>query len=99
MNVNVTKNDNVAVVAVEGRLDTISAPQLEEKITALGDDVKELTLDLSKMEYTSSAGLRVILGAQKKMNKQGSMKVTGVCDDVMEIFEMTGFSEILTIEN
>ena len=99
MEVKVENKGNEVVMKVEGRLDTMSAPQLEEKITALGEEVADLVLDLAGLDYISSAGLRVLLGAQKKMNKQGAMKVTNVKSEVMEIFEMTGFSEILTIEN
>ena len=99
MEVKVENKGNEVVMKVEGRLDTMSAPQLEEKITALGEEVADLVLDLAGLDYISSAGLRVLLGAQKKMNKQGAMKVTKVKSEVMEIFEMTGFSEILTIEN
>jgi anti-sigma B factor antagonist len=99
MEVKVENKGNEVAMKVEGRLDTMSAPQLEEKITALGEEVADLVLDLAGLDYISSAGLRVLLGAQKKMNKQGAMKVTNVKSEVMEIFEMTGFSEILTIEN
>lgn len=84
-------------VKVSGRLDTTTAPELDEELKASLDDVKELKLDLSELDYISSAGLRVLLSAQKVMNKQGSMTVTGVNDTIMEIFEVTGFSDILTI--
>ena len=83
---------------VAGRLDTTTAPQLEEEIKADIDGIKELTFDFADLEYISSAGLRVLLSAQKIMNKQGTMKVTGVNETIMEIFEVTGFSDILTIE-
>ncbi len=99
MEVKVENKGNEVAMKIEGRLDTMSAPQLEEKITALGEDVADLVLDIAGLEYISSAGLRVLLSAQKKMNKQGTMKVTNAKSEVMEIFEMTGFSEILTIEN
>ena len=79
-------------------MDTTTAPELEKCITENSDGVTELILDLKDMSYTSSAGLRVILKAQKLMNQQGSMKVTGVQNDVLEVFDMTGFSDILTIE-
>lgn len=83
---------------VEGRLDTTTAPELDEEIKAAIDDVKELVFDFSALDYISSAGLRVLLSAQKIMNKQGVMKVTNVNETIMEIFEVTGFSDILTIE-
>lgn len=83
---------------VEGRLDTTTAPELDEEIKVAIDDVKELVFDFSDLDYISSAGLRVLLSAQKIMNKQGEMKVTNVNETIMEIFEVTGFSDILTIE-
>ena len=98
MLIEVRKTETEIILDVIGRLDTTTAPSLEKTIT---DDVAEtdnLVLDLSKLEYVSSAGLRVILGAQKKMQKLGSMKVVNVCDAVMEILEMTGFADILSIE-
>lgn len=98
MQISKEKNGGVLTVSVSGRVDTATAPELEKFITENVDGVAELILDLSEMSYTSSAGLRVILKAQKMMNKQGSMKVTGVQSDVLEIFDMTGFSDILTIE-
>ncbi len=85
-------------ISVSGRVDTVTAPELESFINENTNGVTELILDLKDMSYTSSAGLRVLLKAQKLMNQQGSMKVTNVQSDVMEIFEMTGFSDILTIE-
>lgn len=98
MNITKTKNDAAVELAVEGRLDTTTAPALEAEIKALGEDVNSLVLDFEKLEYISSAGLRVLLSAQKLMNKQGAMKVKNVCDDIQEVFEITGFSDILTIE-
>lgn len=98
MNITKTKNDAAVELAVEGRLDTTTAPALEAEIKALGEDVNSLVLDFEKLEYISSAGLRVLLSAQKLMNKQGTMKVKNVCDDIQEVFEITGFSDILTIE-
>lgn len=86
------------ILHVSGRLDTSTAPELEAEITAIPADVTELTLEVSELTYVSSAGLRVLLGAQKKMNKQGSMKLTGVCEAVMEVLEITGFADILTVE-
>lgn len=86
------------VIALEGRLDTTTAPALEEELNASLAGVTDLLFDLSNLEYISSAGLRVLLSAQKTMNKQGKMAVTGVNETVSEIFEVTGFSDILTIE-
>lgn len=98
MTVNAEKNNNHVTLKIEGRLDTTTAPSLEKIINELPADVTELLLDMSQLAYVSSAGLRVLLSAQKKMNKIGSMKLTGVCEEVMEVFEMTGFSDILDIE-
>ncbi|MBQ0040509.1 MAG: STAS domain-containing protein [Clostridiales bacterium] len=89
---------NKLVIALEGRLDTSTAPNLEAELKSSLDGVEELVLDFNKLEYISSAGLRVVLGAQKTMSKQGEMKLTGVNDEVMEVFEITGFVDILTIE-
>ena len=88
----------VATLVVAGRLDTQTAPELEKELDAIVADVKELTFDMTGLEYVSSAGLRVILKAQKIMTAQGSMKLTGVSDDIMEVFDITGFLDILTIE-
>lgn len=85
-------------VRLSGRLDTTTAPQLEAELRRSVNGIKKLTLDFTEVEYISSAGLRVLLAAQKVMNRQGEMKLTGVSADIMEIFEITGFSEILTIE-
>ncbi|MBO4887701.1 MAG: STAS domain-containing protein [Firmicutes bacterium] len=85
-------------LAVIGRLDTTTAPELSAALDASLEDVKELILDLGGLEYISSAGLRVLLGAQRRMNKQGSMKLVHVNELVMEVFEVTGFSTILNIE-
>ena len=98
MTINKTKNDSALTLAVEGRLETITAPQLEAVVKTELAGITSLTFDLSKLDYISSAGLRVLLTAQKIMNKQGEMKVTGANDIVMEIFDVTGFSDILTIE-
>ena len=84
-------------LTVEGRLDTTTAPILEKTINELSDGVTELILDMNQLAYVSSAGLRVLLSAQKKMSKIGSMKLTGICDEVMDVFEMTGFADILDI--
>ncbi len=91
------ENDKL-VITVKGRVDTTTAPELEKAIFDNIDGVKELVLDLKDMPYTSSAGLRVLLKGEKAMKSQGKMTITNVCDDVMDIFEMTGFSDILTIE-
>jgi len=80
-----------------GRLDTTTAPQLEEVLKSSLDDVTELVFDLKTLEYISSAGLRVLLSAQKTMNQKGSMIVTNANDEIKEIFEITGFNDILTI--
>lgn len=85
-------------IALEGRLDTTTAPQLEEELNAGLNGVTDLTLDMEELAYLSSAGLRVILAAQKRMNRQGKMTVTHVCADIMEVFEITGFVDILNIE-
>lgn len=98
LNINKDKKGESCVYYLEGRLDTTTAPQLEADIKESIDGVSSLVMDLSKLEYISSAGLRVLLSAQKTMNKQGSMVVRNVRDEVNEIFDVTGFSDILTIE-
>ena len=98
MTVQISKNTDTAVIEIVGRLDTTTAPALEKAINEAIGDVKNLILDVKAMEYISSAGLRVLLGTQKKMQKIGSMKVTNVCEEVMKILEMTGFADILVIE-
>lgn len=91
------KKESVYTIALVGRLDTSTAPQLEAEINANLDGVTEFELDFAKLDYISSAGLRVLLAAQKIMNKQGSMKVCNVNPEIMEVFDITGFSDILTI--
>ena len=91
-------NNDAATLIVSGRLDTQTAPELENELDASLPGLKELTFDMTNLEYVSSAGLRVILKAQKAMNTQGSMKLTGVNDSIMEVFDITGFLDILTIE-
>ena len=91
-------DDQKACLTLEGRLDTVTAPDMEKEIREILPELKELTLDFEKLEYISSAGLRVLLSAQKAMNAKGTMKITHVQRDIMEIFEVTGFSDILTIE-
>ena len=98
MTIEIKKNATETIIEIAGRLDTITAPALDKTINEDIGDTKNLVLDVKGMEYISSAGLRVLLSAQKKMQKIGSMKVTGVCADVMEVFEMTGFADILVIE-
>lgn len=85
-------------IALSGRLDTITAPQLEADLKNSLPGVKHLVLDFAELAYLSSAGLRVLLGAQKQMNKQGDMLLRNVNDTISEIFEVTGFADILTIE-
>lgn len=91
-------NGTSAVLAITGRLDTQTAPQLEAELDGIVRGLQELTFDMTKLEYISSAGLRIILKAQKIMNAQGSMKLIGVNDSIMEVFDITGFMDILTIE-
>ncbi len=98
MTIEIKKNDNEAIIGITGRLDTITAPDLDKAINELKADTKNLVLDVKGMEYISSAGLRVLLAAQKKMHKSGSMKLINVCPDVMDVFELTGFLDILVIE-
>lgn len=85
-------------ISLEGRLDTTTAPELERELKGSLDGVSDLTLDFAGLEYISSAGLRVLLSTQKIMNKQGKMRIRKVNETIMEIFEVTGFSDILTIE-
>lgn len=98
LNINKNFEDGKLVIALEGRLDTVTAPDLEASLTESLDEVSELTFDMESLEYISSAGLRVLLSAQKTMNRKGSMKLVKVNDTVMEIFDVTGFADILTIE-
>ena len=98
LNINKNLNGDTLTVSLEGRLDTTTAPQLEESLRESMEGIKELILDFENLEYISSAGLRVLLSAQKNMAKQGSMKLVHVSDVIMEIFEVTGFVDILTIE-
>ena len=98
MEIKKTRNEGTLIIALEGRLDTTTAPALEAELKSSLDGVTALEMDFSQLEYISSAGLRVLLSAQKTMNNQGEMKVTHVSETIMEIFEVTGFSDILTIE-
>lgn len=97
MNITKTLEDKKLTISIDGRLDTSTAPELDEELKASLDGVEELVMDFTGMEYISSAGLRVLLSAQKVMNTQGEMIVTGANDTVMEIFDITGFTDILTI--
>lgn len=98
MIINVEIGQGKALIKLDGRLDTITAPQFESEINALPADIKELVIDMEKLEYVSSAGLRIILFAQKKMSKVGAMKIVSVCEAVMEVFEITGFVDVLNIQ-
>lgn len=97
MTINKETNGNEMVISLEGRLDTTTAPQLDEEIKKL-DGVDKLVIDLKQLEYISSAGLRILLSAQKVMNKRGGMVIRNVSDVIREIFDVTGFVDILTIE-
>ena len=98
LNIEKIKDNGNMKISLEGRLDTMTSPQLEIEVQSSLDGVDNLTFDLAKLDYISSAGLRVLLSAQKIMNKQGKMVVTNVSEDIKEIFEVTGFSDILTIQ-
>ena len=98
MTIEIKKNADTVTIEIVGRLDTLTAPALDKTLNEVIGDTKELILDVKGMEYISSAGLRVLLGTQKKMQKVGSMKVINVCEAVMDVFEMTGFADILVIE-
>ena len=98
MTIEIKKSAEETVIEIAGRLDTTTAPALDKTVAENTAGTKLLVLDLKGLEYISSAGLRVLLGAQKRMQQNGAMKVKNVCESVMEIFEMTGFADILTIE-
>ena len=98
MTIEIKKNVDELVLEITGRVDTITAPALDKTINENLEGVKTLILDLKSLEYISSAGLRVLLSAQKKMQQVGVMKVVNVCELVMEVFEMTGFADILNIK-
>ena len=89
---------NAETLALEGRLDTLTAPELETEISAILPSVQTLILDMEKLDYISSAGLRVILKTQKALEKKAGLKLTHVCNEVKEVFDITGFSDFLTIE-
>ncbi|MCR5236808.1 MAG: STAS domain-containing protein [Lachnospiraceae bacterium] len=99
MNITQNKDGSKLTMSLEGRLDTTTAPQLETELKTALDGVTELVFDIKDLAYISSAGLRVLLSAQKVMNKQGSMVIRGASEEVMEIFDVTGFVDILTIES
>ncbi len=98
MDINKKANGESLEIALTGRLDTTTAPQLDEVVKNDLNGITSLVFDLNNLEYISSAGLRVLLAAQKVMNKQGSMVVRNVKDDIMEVFDITGFADILTVE-
>lgn len=98
MTINIEKENGATVLKIEGRLDTTTAPELEKAINDEGEALKNLVLDFKGVDYISSAGLRVLLTAQKKMNVQGHMELVNVSESVMDIFEMTGFADILVIK-
>ena len=98
MTIEIKKNESTTTIELVGRLDTITAPALEKTINESVGNTENLILDFAGIEYISSAGLRVLLGAQKRLQKSGSMKLVNVSEDVMEVFEMTGFADILAIE-
>jgi anti-sigma B factor antagonist len=98
MTIEIKRNANETVIEIVGRLDTNTAPALDKTISEDILETQNLVLEMKGLEYISSAGLRVLLGAQKKMQKAGSLKLINVCDDIMEVLEMTGFADILTIE-
>ena len=98
MNISKNQNGSALTIALEGRLDTTTAPQLEAELKSALSGTTELVFDFAKLDYISSAGLGVLLSAQKVMNKQGSMKIINVNETIMEVFDVTGFVDILTIE-
>ena len=98
MTIEIKRNAEETVVELIGRLDTMTAPALDKTFNEDITDAQSIVLDMKGLEYISSAGLRVLLSAQKKMQKLGTMKLINVCESVMEVFEMTGFADILVIE-
>ena len=98
MTITKTTEGNALTVMLEGRLDTVTTPELEKELMGALDDIQELTFDFEKLSYISSAGLRVLLSSQKIMNTKGIMKVVHVNENILDIFEATGFTDILTIE-
>ena len=98
MTINKTKENDSLKIALEGRLDTLTAPKLDAEIQGALDGIKSLVFDFEKLAYISSAGLRILLSAQKVMNKQGTMVTRNAGPEIREIFDVTGFSDILTLE-
>lgn len=98
MNINRTRFGDALTIDVNGRLDTTTAPALETVLSEALEGVTDLTFNFEGLEYISSAGLRVLLAAQKRMNRQGAMRVKNVCGEIREVFDITGFSDFLTIE-
>ena len=98
MTIEIKKCSEETVIEIVGRLDTVTAPALDKTVSEDIGDTTNLVLDMKSVEYISSAGLRVLLSAQKKMQKIGTMKVRNVCEEVMDVLEMTGFADILVIE-
>ena len=98
MTMEIKRRGQETTIKIEGRLDTTTAPALDKTVMEDLGDTKDLILDVKGLEYVSSAGLRVLLGAQQKMEEIGSMKLINVCEGVMDVFEMTGFADILVIE-
>lgn len=98
MNITKTEEGKKLTIALSGKLDTTTAPELESCIDECIDGFDEIVLDLQELDYMSSAGLRVVLKTQKAMDKKGGMKIKNVNDEIMEVFEITGFLEFLTIE-
>lgn len=97
MTITKTKSDDSLTIVLEGRLDTTTAPELESVIKSELDGVTSLVIDMKELQYISSAGLRVLLSAQKIMNKQGSMEIDNANDEIKEVFDVTGFMDILTV--
>ena len=98
MTIQTIKNEDALTVSVTGRLDTTTSPELDEELKKSLDGIRDLTMDLEGLEYISSAGLRILLSTQKTMNQQGTMKLINVSSMVMDVFEVTGFADILAIE-
>lgn len=97
MEINKTQNGTEAILALEGRLDTVTSPSLEKELDTVMDEAEAITLDFTKLDYISSAGLRVLLGAHKVMSRKGGLKIINVNEVVREVFDVTGFSDILNI--
>lgn len=98
MTINMINDGKKATFQLEGRLDTVTAPDLDKEFNDNVDSFEDVVFDFSQLAYISSAGLRVLLSAQKTMNKKGSMKIVNASEEVKEVFEITGFSDIMTIE-